>query len=864
MGLEVQQPGYLLLALPLAGMLWWWHVRSLVDLPLQQRRWSLALRLTICLAVLCSISGLTWLERTAEPFVVFLVDRSESIGHSGRRAAIDFLGAAEASGTALSAHSVVLPFAAAPEPPVGNVRELEASWPGTTAISRSDAAAPNGGGAVSSETDLSLAVQAAAAMVPAGYVPRLVLLSDGNETSGDVLSAAAGAGVPVWTVPLPGRDEPEVQVSEVVVPAEVREGEPFAVEVVVYANHADEAFLEVFRGGFRVLGERRAITAGENRFRFEQTVEGDRLSVFRARISGLREDTLLDNNSATGLVSASGRPRVLIVESEPERIEDLAFALEDEGVSVDVRPVEGIPETLEALQNYELLAFSNVPATRVSAGQMDLIRTWVQEFGGGFLMLGGEQSFGLGGYYQSAIEEVLPVRCDFEKEQEKPSLGMVLVLDRSGSMDGEKLEMARTAARSAVELLGEKDQAAVVAFDDQTWVISEMQPAGNRGQISEQIGRLQPGGGTSMYPAMELAFEMLNATTARLKHVILLTDGISNSGDFEGLAQRMAAARVTVSVVALGAEDATDSRLLKSIARIGRGRFYAAPDPAQVPRIFARETMTAGKSALEEEPFLPQVVRATRALADLDLESAPLLLGYVVTKPKAGGEVILATEKGDPLLVWWRTGLGMAGAFTSDAKSRWGAEWLTWPGYGKFWTQVVRQLMRRTPPGGLQLAVTRHGPRSLLSVDASEESGEFLNGGEAEVLVTDPSLGSTRIPLRQTAPGRYEGQLEAAQPGAWNLDFSIRRDGQPAAQQSRAIVTGEAQELRIRPVNTGLLRRVSEVSAGVFEPRPEDVYRLVPKERAIRPRILRPWLLGLAALLLIPETILRRISLRRR
>jgi hypothetical protein len=206
----------------------------------------------------------------------------------------------------------------------------------------------------------------------------------------------------------------------------------------------------------------------------------------------------------------------------------------------------------------------------------------------------------------------------------------------------------------------------------------------------------------------------------------------------------------------------------------------------------------------------------------------------------------------------------MAGAFTSDAKSRWGAEWLTWPGYGKFWTQVVRQLMRRTPPGGLQLAVTRHGPRSLLSVDASEESGEFLNGGEAEVLVTDPSLGSTRIPLRQTAPGRYEGQLEAAQPGAWNLDFSIRRDGQPAAQQSRAIVTGEAQELRIRPVNTGLLRRVSEVSAGVFEPRPEDVYRLVPKERAIRPRILRPWLLGLAALLLIPETILRRISLRRR
>ncbi len=847
---ELTRPWLLLAIFPLTAVIAWYHWRSLSDFPRLQRRVSLVIRFIILLWLVLSLAGLTWLNETDEQCVVFLQDTSLSIGEDGAKQAQEFLeSAAEAKG---ANRAILLPFASQSRVP----RELN------EALSKAKSSSPTPDTEdqrrMLQGTNLASAIEAAAGTMPPGYVPKIVVLSDGNQTAGDGIAAAARSHVSVSTVTLPAKSDPEVQVAEVNVPAEVREGEPFFVNVVIQSNHEDEGLVEIFRGDHKVISERRKFKAGVNELRFQQSIERDRLAAYTVRVSELKQDTLLDNNRESGLVYASGKPRVLIIESDPNLIRELAYALEDEGIQVDVRPPQGMPESLADLQNYECLMLSNVPATSLTQQQMQIARTWVSDLGGGFIMLGGEQSFGLGGYYKSILEEILPVRSDFEKEKEKPSLGMVVVVDKSGSMDGDPIEMAKTAARSAVELLGRRDQVAVLAFDGDTYVISEMQPASNTAKISDEISRIEAGGGTTMYPAMEMSFEMLMAASAKLKHVILLTDGVSTPGDFEGLAAQMSSAKITVSTVAAGG--GADTELLEQIARVGKGRYYYTDDPAQVPQIFAKETVTASKSAIDEQPFIPVVVRATHALAELEMETAPFLLGYVMTRPKPTSEVILATEKGDPLLAWWRYGLGMSAAFTSDAKSRWAAEWMTWPGYGKFWTQVIRQVMRKSDTRGIQVQAARQGEQAEVTVDAANEIGQFLNSADVELTVIDPRLQRHTLRLPQSSPGRYQNNIPLPLPGAYHMEIAVKQNGQVVYRQSRGMMRGYSDELRIRPTNEDLLRELAQVSGGQFNPTVSKVFD-PSAARATRPTPLWPWLITWAAFLLIADVLLRRIDL---
>jgi Ca-activated chloride channel family protein len=904
LSLELIHPWWMATLLVVVPLLVWYFRRSLSDFPPRQLLVSLVTRCVIVSLLALALSGMTLLRPTTQQFVIVAIDQSLSVAEdevdpaakekvdADRKSQVDeYLDKALADGRGRNHKVMFLPFAAQ----TGSLSQErpKLALPTTNAET---SPVPNSLGVEldRNATDLAAAIRSAAGAMPPDYVPRIVIMTDGNQTIGDALQAALGTAsvaksvsaragerpaktstlIPIDTVPLKVRDDAEVQVAAVEVPAQVREGEPFYVEVVINSNHEDEGLVEVFRGAHKVLSENRKLKSGENRFRFQQSITGERLAQYTVKIGGLKTDTLLDNNTESGLVFTTGKPRVLLIESDPKLAQQLVWALQQEEIEVDVRPIEGMPDTLADLQNYELLALSNVPATSLSQRQMELARTYVQDLGGGFMMLGGDQSFGLGGYYKTVLEEILPVRSDFEKEKEKPSLGMVLVIDKSGSMGGEKIEMAKEAAKSAAELLGPRDQLGVIAFDGNFYWVSDMQSAANKGRIIDDISRVEAGGGTTMAPAMEEAYNTLVGTTAKLKHVIMLTDGISSPGDFEGIAQSMASARITCSTVAVG--EGCDSKVLEEIAKIGQGRYFEALDPSSLPQIFAKETMTASKSAINEQPFVPQVVRPTPVLADIDFETAPFLLGYVVTRPKATCELILATEAGDPLLAWWRYGLGTTVAFTSDAKSRWGAEWLTWPGYSKFWAQVIRQSMRKNDVKGVIVDVKQDRRKATVTMDAIDPAGKFLNQATTEATIIDPQLGQRKLELKQTAPGRYVAEFDTPASGAYHLNLTQKTAGGTLLhQQTRGLIVGYPDELRLHPTNNDLLKSLADSTEGRFNPLPEDLFATASSttskntstgEAASGARTVQrttplwPYLATAALILFILDVALRRID----
>ena len=802
----------------LALLLWvvWAYRRTLTDFSPIQRRCSLAVRTLILVLLAFALAGLTALYSTRERMVVLLTDQSRSIDGNARESIAEYVAKVrtEAAGRPL----LVVPFGS------------------------------------DTETNIAAALEPALAMVSPFYVPHLVVLSDGNETHGDFLTAAKRCGVPISTIPTPERESPEVRLVELRTPTDVRQGEPFNLEVVVESNRKTDATITVLRGGIRVAEDTQPLEIGENVFLFKQTVDGRRQVEFSATLES-SDDTIPDNNSATQWVFVGGKPKVLLIESDPKTVRDFLWAMQEQEIDVDVRPVEELPTDLDELENFDAVILSNVPATSLAVSQMDLIRTYVRDLGGGFLMLGGEQSFGLGGYYKTPIEEILPVRCDFEKEKEKQSLGICLVIDRSGSMSGEKMELAKTAARGAVELLTPKDFIGIVAFDHHSYVICPMQTPSEG--VSDEIATIRARGGTEIYPALVDAYEQLREATAKIKHVILLTDGWSTPGDFEGIAQRMVDEQMTVSTIAVGGD--SDQKLLEQISQIGQGRSYFCNDPQTIPQIFAKETMIAGKSSIQEQPFTPQLILPTDVLSGVALDTAPPLLGFVVTRSKPTSQFILATDSGDPLLIWWRYGLGMSVAFTSDVKSRWAAEWLTWSDYSTFWAQIVRHAMRKTETRGVLVDSKRKDGKVHVSIDAVDDTENFIN--HATGTVTLSASDTSASPLIQTAPGRYEGILQIDKPGGYQLQTELYGNEKTITSSVRGLSIGYSDELRLQPVNVELLQRVAAETGGVFNPESRMLFAPDPHRIVWRSQPLSDWLLVLAAVLFVLDVLLRRIEM---
>lgn len=600
---------------------------------------------------------------------------------------------------------------------------------------------------------------------PAGKAKRIILLSDGQDTGtqrdddlAEAITTLTNESIDLQIATLKGLEKPEAAVTSVD-PSTTRsfENEIVRLRVTVAANTAMKSRLRILHKGVAIV-ERSVdlLPRSDNRFDLDVNMTTPGPSLWTAEILP-ETDFFPVNNQLATTITVQGKPRVLFLHGDTREMRPIIRALREQEFDAEVRGTNGLPEAMDELLAFDAIVLANVPATSLSIRQMNLLRSFVSDFGGGLAMLGSDNSFGLGGYYKTPVEEVLPLTSRFEKEKEKPSLAMVLVIDKSGSMEGVPIQLARQAAKATVELLSGRDQIAVIGFDSQAQIISDMRSAGDKGAIQSAIDSLAAGGGTDVYPSMVVGREMLDSAPAKIKHMIILSDGQTSPADHLGLTQAMADSGITVSTVALGEGAARE--LMSSIAEIGRGRYYETIDPSSVPQIFTKETMQASKSAIKEDLFGSIQAGDHPILSGYEEADLPFILGYVMAEAKPTAQTLLIAETGDPLLAVSRFGLGMGMAYTSDLTENWGGEWLAWDGCGQFWAQVFRGIVKKSDTQGVRTLTSRDNDEWKITIRRSDPDGSPVSSVNWDSAVLDVNGNSSPVAIEETGLGRYEARI---------------------------------------------------------------------------------------------------------
>ena len=826
-----------------------------------RRRWAVSPSALAVRAVVLSLVSLSLIrpQLTVASDVVhtaFLLDHSDSIPTPQKRQALESLQAALTSRREHDTARLVIFDAAARLAPIP---EKRADLPRAPSITT----------AKEPRTDIAQAIRMAMASLPRTGTRRILLVSDGNENRGSSLEAAREArrqGVAIYAHPIGGPDPGEVLLDRMTLPQKVKQGEPFDVDIVAWSTGDGEGELSLYRNGTFVVSQPVRLSAGKNRFSYREVQDREDFHVYQARLE-VAGDVVEENNRATAVVAVGSLPRVLYVEKDREQGRHLLAALKVHKIDVDSVVTEEISEALERLPDYDAVILGNVSALAMTKAQMKSIQSFVRDRGGGLLMLGGEESFGLGGYYRTPIEAALPVTMESRQKVDVPSMAVVLVIDRSGSMNAEqgqltRMDLAKEAAQLAVELLGKQSEVGVIAFDARAKWVVPIGPARDKKAITRKIASIQAGGGgTELFWAIEDVYQAIAARDAVLRHVIILSDGETLMAGFPELLAQMARDKITVSSIAISSEAGVD--LLQKISQWGRGRFYFTGDVYSVPRIFTMETQLASKAGLIEQSFRPAVRNQRHEiLKGIEWGRMPPLEGYVTATPKVVAETLLVSHQQDPILSVWRYGLGRAAAFTSDAKTRWGARWLAWRDFGKFFSQLVRWTMGGRDSGEMATTLRIEGGQGEILVESVDAEGAFRNFLDVQAGLVLPDKSRRVVPLVQSGLGRYIGTFPAASQGAYLTGISLYKDSHVLASEVAGGIASHAAEYRVLSVNKALLDALTEATGGRTLNDPTGIFDL-DRGRSSRAVEVWPWIVLLALVLLLCDLGLRWNSMRK-
>jgi uncharacterized membrane protein len=851
----------LLLLLPVAAWMGW-PTRGAAR---RREGISLVLRLMILLCLILSLAGLEVVQRGDNLAVVFLVDVSDSMPQEAVRAEVDYVRSA-LQGMGPEDRSALILFGADAlvERSMSPLKELEAVT-----------SAP-----ITNQTDLAKAIQLGLALFPSGYAKRMVILSDGTQTSGDALEAAkfaVASEVQIVAVPFVNQRGAEVSLTDIDVPTHLRQNEQFDLNVSVQANAPTRAAVRVLAGGQILYEQTHELRRGNQTLSLPFRAGEPGFVNYQVQIAP-EQDGFYQNNRLDAYTEVEGPPRILVVapepgetlpggETRPDETSALLAALQAAQFQVElIRPAH-LPSDLPSLAPYDSVVLVDVPARTLGMNQMQNLKSYVHDLGGGLVVIGGPTSYGVGGYFHTPLEEVLPVEMQIKDELRRPSLGIVFIIDHSGSMSdtsggATKVELAKEAAARSIEMLFPTDRVGVIAFDDTaSWVVP-MTELDDPGPVIGAIGTIRADGGTDILAGVQAMADVLPDDPAKVKHVILLTDGGADPTGIPELVQRLYKDdNITLSTVGVGNDAAP---FLKDLAAIGGGRYHFTNDASSIPTIFTEETSLATRAYLVEEPFFPTLVNSSPILAGLN--EVPRLYGYVASSPKDLAQVVLQSEKKDPILATWQYGLGRSVAFTSDATGRWGRDWLQWKGFPTFWVQAVRYTMGNSANTALAMSVKPEDGQMRLTLDANSPAGAFLNGYQVQANIVAPDGESQPVTLQQIAPGRYEAFFVPKEQGAYLIRFSGQPgDGQAGDPFTETIgwTLSYSPEYKSLDSDPDLLLRLVSLSGGkVAASDPTEVFTHdLQATHAAQP--IWPWLVLLAALLLPFDIASRRLIVTR-
>lgn len=835
--LTFERPIWLLLIVPLVLAVLWIGRKTLAGGSSTTRRVALIIRIVVIVGFVMALADPQWRRTARDVAVTLVLDASRSLQGNVQQYADQYVQQA-APGAKVDDRFGFVTVARE-----GRVQSLPKRLSEVQSEGHTSRFIQTNDIGDTEATNLEGGVRIAMAAMPRDAGNRMLIVSDGNETIGSLMAAARAAqaaGIPIDVVPIQYKLDREVIAERLIAPATAREGETANLRVVLTATQPARGRLSLMINGQAVdldptgagLSMPVELAQGTNAIpvpvklpgrgavRFEAVFEPEAAPGERA------PDAIVQNNRAAAVTFVGGEGRVLVLTNKTHEAQQLVQALAEAKIKTEVATPEQGFTSLAQIAAYECVVLVNTSAYELSQRQQEELRSYIHDLGGGLVMIGGDEAFGAGGWIGSPLADALPIRMDPPVKRQMPRGALMLIMHSCEMPEGNY--WGRRTAEAAVDSLSSKDMVGIVEYSWQggDGLVLPLSVLGSKSAARRALNSLTYGDAPDFDSMMRTSLQQLQGVQAGQKHVIIISDGDPQPPS-QATIQAFIDAKITVSTVAVFPHSwggqGSDLAKMEQIARITGGNYHEVTQQSQLntlPQIFIKEAQVVKRTLIQEGPVQPSVVGgAGDALRGIN--AVPALTGYVVAAEREGGlaqTLIKAGAENDPILAVWQHGLGRVVTFTSDATTRWGADWVNWAQYRQFWEQHIRWSMRPTGSPNLRVVTVDKGGKTQIIVEAVDEQGERMNFLRWQGAAVDPAGVAQPVSLRQVGPGRYEGEIDSSAAGAYTIQM-----GYEQAVEGNRLLRGSVQasvnrpfadEFRALQSNTALLEQVAALTGG--------------------------------------------------